>query len=125
VAQPVPVERLVPDFKALPPLRKEASDEEIDRWHESFFETAREAEARMPQAQEPEQEKPATEAKPKKSRAKKDADGKKQAPKKKAPEAPPEADSGERWAAAYERAEREIDVSAAFRPRKAGDSASA
>jgi hypothetical protein len=121
VTRPVPVERLVPEFKALPTLRQEASDEDIDKWHEGFFDAARESEARLQPAQE--EETPSTEAKPMKPGKKKPA-AKKPAGKQPTNE-PPEDDSDERWSAAYETAEGEIDVSAAFKPRGAGNQASA
>jgi type IV secretion system protein VirD4 len=113
----IPVERMVPDFKSLPPLRQEATNEEIDQWADGFFETAHVSAESVAAAQG---QKPDTAEKPKK------APRKKAAPKatKNAAEPPP-ADDEARWAAAYEAAEEDIDVSAAFKPRNAGSNASA
>jgi type IV secretion system protein VirD4 len=114
--QPVPVKRMVPDFKAMPPLKANASDADIDKWTDGFFDAVQVAAASVAEAAErkanadvsantPEQ----TE-KPKKPSAKKNAARKKPATKKKAAEPPPESDE-ERWAADYAAAEEELDLS--------------
>lgn len=118
---PVPVERMAPNFTELPPLRQEASSEDIDRWADDFLGTAKvsaEAIAAL-QGEEKPKKKPATKkaAAAKKPAAKKAKEG--------TADEPPPADDDERWAAAYAAAEDEIDVSAAFKPPSAGNNASA
>lgn len=127
-AKPVPVERMAPNFKQMPPLRNGATDEEIDKWQDSFFDMVVSSAAAIAAAAEP----PVQEAQaPKKTAAKKTAAKRKPAAKRakkgaeSAPEdqSPPEGDSEERWAAAYEQAEDDLDLSAAFKRRGAGDHA--
>jgi type IV secretion system protein VirD4 len=113
---PIPVERLAPDFANLPPLRKQASSEEINRWADDFLGEAL-ASAESIAALQGEAE-PAPKKKPaaKKAAAKKPAGKKAKAP---AGEPAPD-DDEERWAAAYAAAEEELDVSAAFKATDKG-----